>query len=148
MNVIEASVAYDNFHFVEVKGLDRPGISRAILYSMADLEKFPVRSEPGRVILVENAGIYYVEAEVDDSLIRTARKTPYAHLEPLEDVEARLPSPPVFRIHRSYIVNLDRVYELRSRGDGEWEVKMDPPVNKVLPVSRRRMDEFRAMLGI
>ena len=45
-------------------------------------------------------------------------------------------------------MNLDRVYELRSRGDREWEVKMDPPVNKVLPVSRRRMDELRTLLGI
>jgi DNA-binding LytR/AlgR family response regulator len=45
-------------------------------------------------------------------------------------------------------VNLDRVYELRSRGNDEWEVKMDPPVNKVLPVSRRRMEELRKLLGI
>ena len=60
------------------------------------------------------------------------------HLEPLEEVEARLPSLPFLRIRRSYIVNLDRAYELRSRGGGEWEVKMGPPDNKVLPVSRRR----------
>ncbi|MCH8328427.1 MAG: hypothetical protein IID15_07905 [Candidatus Marinimicrobia bacterium] len=42
-------------------------------------------------------------------------------------------------------MNLDRVYELRSRGEGEWEVKR---VNKVLPVSRRRMDELRELQGI
>ena len=115
---------------------------------MSDLSKFPVSGEPGRVVLLDRGGIYYIEAEGDDSLIRTARRKRYPHVEPLETVEGRLPSPPFFPIHRSYIVNLDRVYELRSRGDGEWEVKMDPPVNKVLPVSRRRMDEFRALLGI
>ena len=86
-----------------------------------------------------------VEAEADNSLIRTARRKSYPHIEPLETVEGRLPSPPFFRIHRSYILNLDRVHELRSRREGEWEVKMDPPVNKVLPVSRRRMDELRVL---
>jgi len=39
-------------------------------------------------------------------------------------------------------------FELRSRGDDEWELKMDPPVNKVLPVSRRRLPDLRELLGI
>ncbi len=112
------------------------------------LKRFPVKSKPGRVILLEKDQIFFIEAEGDDSLIRTARKTMRRHSERLEQVEERLPSPPFFRIHRSYIVNLDRVYELRSRGSDEWEVKMDPPVNKVLPVSRRRMEELRELLGI
>ena len=113
-----------------------------------NLKRFPVRREPGRIILLDREDIYYIEAKGDDSLIRTARKKRYPHVEPLETVEGLLPSQPFFRIHRSYIVNLDRAYELRSRGDGEWEVKMDPPVNNVLPVSRRRLDELRALLGI
>ena len=113
-----------------------------------NLRRFPARGEPGRSILLDRDHIYYIKAEGEDSLIRTGRRKRYAHVEPLKKVESRLPSPPFFRIHRSYIVNLDRVHELRSRGNGEWEVKMDPPVNKVLPVSHRRMDELRALLGI
>ena len=110
--------------------------------------RFPVKSEPGRVALLEKDQIFYVEAEADDSLIMTARKKLYRHSEGLYQVEGRLPSPPFFRIHRSYVVNLNRVLELRSRGDDEWELKMDPPVNKVLPVSRRRLPELREPLGI
>ncbi|MFQ5944557.1 MAG: LytTR family DNA-binding domain-containing protein, partial [Anaerolineales bacterium] len=68
--------------------------------------------------------------------------------ERLDQVEARLPSPPFFRVHRSYVVNLNRLLELRSRDDDEWELKMDPPVNKVLPVSRRRLTGLRELLGI
>ncbi|MCI0876749.1 MAG: LytTR family transcriptional regulator, partial [Chloroflexi bacterium] len=49
-------------------------------------------------------------------------------------------------MHRSYIVNLDRVYELRTRSEGEWELEPDQPVNKVLRVSRRRMDDLRELL--
>ena len=115
---------------------------------MVDLKKFPLRMEPGRVRLLEWDKIFYIEAERDDSLVRTARKELYRHIEPLHDLEPRLPSPPFFRIHRSYLVNLDRVFELRQRGEGEYEIKMDPPVNKVLPVSRNRYPELRDILGL
>ena len=110
--------------------------------------RFPVRAEPGRVVLLEKSQIFFVAAEADDSLIRTARKKQYRHSERLDQVEARLPSPPFFRVHRSYLVNLNRVLELRSRGNDEWELKMDPPVNKVLPVSRRRLADLHKLLGI
>lgn len=116
--------------------------------SVSGLKRFPIKSEPGRVILLEIDKIYYIEAEGDDSLVRTARKKVYPHIEPLDEVEARLPSPPFFRIHRSYIVNLDRVLELRARGERDYELKMDPPVNKVLPVSRRRYAELAELFGI
>jgi len=43
------------------------------------------------------------------------------------------------QIHRSWAVNLRRVREIRPASEGGWEVKLDPPVNQVLPVSRRRI---------
>ena len=69
------------------------------------------------------------------------RLRPYGTLRPA-------PRQRFFRIQRSYIVNLDRVYELRTRSEGEWELELDQPVNKVLRVSRRRMDYLRELLGI
>ena len=78
-------------------------------------------------------------------MVRTARKNFYRHVEPLEEVEDRIPSPPFYRIHRSYIVNFNRVYELHTRSEGEWEVKR---VNKVLPASRMRMEELKEMKWI
>jgi DNA-binding LytR/AlgR family response regulator len=41
------------------------------------------------------------------------------------------------RIHRSHAVNIRRVREIRPVEGGGWEVLMDPPVNRVLTVSRR-----------
>jgi len=40
------------------------------------------------------------------------------------------------QIHRSWAVNLRRVREIRPVPEGGWEVKLDPPVNRVLAVSR------------
>lgn len=115
---------------------------------MPGLSRFPCKTAPGRVLLIEWDHIYYVEASRDDTLIRRARRKALRHSEPLEEVESRLPWPPFFRIHRSYIVNLNRVYEIRAREPGEYEVRLDPPVNKVLPVSRHRYPHLKKMLGM
>jgi DNA-binding LytR/AlgR family response regulator len=112
------------------------------------LSRFPVKSGAGRVFMLDRDKIYYVEADGDDSLIRTARRKTYKHIEPLDEVEARLPSPPFFRIHRSFIVNLDRVLEVRQRTDRDLEVKLDPPVNKILPVARDRYARLSEHLGL
>jgi DNA-binding LytR/AlgR family response regulator len=42
-------------------------------------------------------------------------------------------------VNRSQAVNLRRVREIRRDSDGGWELKLDPPVNRVLPISRRRV---------
>jgi len=50
-------------------------------------------------------------------------------------------------IHRSWAVNLRRVREIRPTADGGWEVKLDPPVNRILPVSRRRVSTLWECFG-
>ena len=43
-------------------------------------------------------------------------------------------------IHRSVAVNVDRVTEIRRRPNGrDWELRLEPPVNRVLPVARGRL---------
>jgi DNA-binding LytR/AlgR family response regulator len=42
------------------------------------------------------------------------------------------------RIHRNHAVHPGRIREIRPDADGSgYEVRLEPPVNKVLPVSRR-----------
>ena len=100
--------------------------------------KIAIRTSPGRVLLLEPGDIYYVEARRGDSAVRTARKRSYRSTKPLGDWQKALARHGFFRAHRSYLVNLERVREIRRRGDdpNDWEVKLDPPVNAVLPLSR------------
>jgi hypothetical protein len=39
------------------------------------------------------------------------------------------------------------VREIRQGPGGSWEVKLDPPVNRVLPISRRRVSTFWERFG-
>ena len=43
----------------------------------------------------------------------------------------------------SWAVNFRRGRGIRPASKGGWEVKLDPPVNRVLPVIRRRVSALR-----
>jgi DNA-binding LytR/AlgR family response regulator len=87
--------------------------------------RIPVRTSPRRILLLDTPEIYFLEGQ------------------------RGLTGQGFVRIHRSYLVNLDRVREIRLRsGDpNDWEVKMDPPVNAVLPVGRSYLLKMKQQLG-
>ena len=101
--------------------------------------KILVKVAAGKILVFDPHEVFYIEGERNDSLVRTARKRLYRSTQPLASWEKRLRGTPLVRIHRSYLVNLDRVREIRRRGGdpNDWELKLDPPVNAVLPVSRK-----------
>jgi DNA-binding LytR/AlgR family response regulator len=112
--------------------------------------RIPVKTGPGRFLLLDSGEIFYIEGAGDDVLLRTARKRRYRGVRRLSEWEKRLRAAGFLRVHRSYVVNLDRIRELRLRpGDrNDWEIKLDPPVNVVLPVGREYVAALRKVLGV
>ena len=54
----------------------------------------------------------------------------------------------LIQIHRKHAVNPAHVVELRKReGKQDWEVKLAPPVNTVLPVARGYLDKLWQYFG-
>jgi diguanylate cyclase len=63
------------------------------------------------------------------------------------DVEARLDDSRFARVHRSYIVNMDRIVALKITGDnGQIELEGRDPY--IVPVSRSRMAWIKSQLGL
>jgi len=98
---------------------------------------------------VDPADVYFLEADGGDTLVRLRGVATG-----LRDVRRLAAVGPLFEpfgfleIHRSYTVNLRRVRELRPREDGEdWEVKLEQPVNRVLPVARDALARLEAAFG-
>ena len=58
---------------------------------------------------------------------------------------ARLPPDIFFRVHRSYIVNIQRVARLKRAGDNGI-ADLDSPVRRSVPVSRSRLPQLREQL--
>ena len=95
----------------------------------------------GRVRRVVDADdIYYIEAPGDETDVRLRGARPLRDVRSLSEVLEDLGPLGFVRIHRNHAVHAGRVREIRPAASGSgWEVRLEPPVNKVLPVSRRSL---------
>lgn len=102
------------------------------------VRRFLLRLEAGLRELVDLEDVFYFEAAGSDTIVRLRERDERVDVRPLEDIEAALKdSPDFFRVHRSYLVNLDWVRFIRVRERRQdWELALDPPVNKVIPIAR------------
>jgi two-component system LytT family response regulator len=81
---------------------------------------------------------YYVEIHAGGAA--------HLHREPLRDLEARLDPRKFLRIHRSAIVQIDRIRQVQSLPSGDAAVILRDGTE--LRISRSRRDAIRAVLGV
>ena len=87
---------------------------------VAASDRLPIKAN-GRIILVRFADIDWIEADRDYVSVHVGGKT-WLMRETIAAVELRLALSGFVRIHRSTLVNADRVKEPRSRDKGEYTV--------------------------
>jgi DNA-binding LytR/AlgR family response regulator len=91
-----------------------------------------------RVVAVDE--IFYLEAQGDETDVRLRGARPLRDVRSLGEVLQDLASLGFVRIHRNHAVHAGHVREIRPTASGSgWEVLLEPPVNKALPVSRRSL---------
>ena len=90
--------------------------------------------------VVDADDIYYLEAQGDETDVRLRGARPLRDVRSLGEVLEELGPLGFVRIHRNHAVHSGRVCEIRPDASGSgWEVRLEPPVNEVLPVSRRSL---------
>jgi DNA-binding LytR/AlgR family response regulator len=94
--------------------------------------------------IVDAEDIYYLEAQGDETDVRLRGERLLRDIRSLGEVLKDLARFGFVRIHRNHAVNPAVVREVRPTADSGWEIRLEPPVNKVLPVSRRSL---RSLLG-
>jgi two-component system LytT family response regulator len=99
----------------------------------------------GRVMLLKVDDIDFIEADGNYAKLHVGRK---AHLlrEKMHDLEERLDPERFVRIHRSIIVNLDRIKEMHPHFNGDYIVVLED--GRQLRLSRSRRDLLEARLKI
>ena len=112
------------------------------------MRRLPVKGADGSIDLIEIEGIFYLEAQGEETLIRTRRKKPYRSVQRLGELAKKLPAPAFVRCHREYIVNLNRVRSLTPRKSRGYDFRLDPPVNSRIPIARDRLEKIRKILGV
>jgi two-component system, LytTR family, response regulator len=105
-------------------------------------ERIPVKDH-GRISFVAVREIDWVEASDQYVTLHCDKKT-YLVRETMNELEARLSSKYFFRIHRSSLVNLQSVTELRVNKQGECHAVVKD--GSFLKVSRNKRTEFEEAL--
>src|SRR5918997_1536286 len=97
----------------------------------------------GRVMLLKVDEIDFIEADGNYAKLHVGRK---AHLlrEKMHDLETRLDPAKFVRIHRSVIVNLDRIKEMHPHFNGDYIVVLED--RRELRLSRSRRENLEARL--
>jgi len=107
------------------------------------LERIAVR-DSGRILLVRTSEIDWIEA--DDYYVQLhVRGRSHLLRERMHLLEARLDPRRFVRIHRSSIVNIDRVKELQPFFHGEYHVLLED--GTLLRLSRTHRDRLELLLG-
>ena len=98
-----------------------------------------------RMMLLKVDEIDFIEADGNYAKLHVGRKT---HLlrEKMNDLEGRLDPAKFVRIHRSIIVNLDRIKELHPHFNGDYVVVLED--GRQLRLSRTRREQLEARLKI
>jgi sigma-54 dependent transcriptional regulator, acetoin dehydrogenase operon transcriptional activator AcoR len=106
-----------------------------------------VRSD--RLVMVPPREIRYAEVDGNDVWLTTDRGRVRARTRGLAALEDALEVGRFLRVHRRYVVNLDRVREIEPAFKGGLWLVMDAgPRREVVPVSRRRAAALRRALGV
>ena len=104
--------------------------------------------EDGRRVPIEPDEVFFLQADGDRTVVRTRGRRKLRDVRSLGEVLARFPEGTIVQVHRSYAVNPDRVSEVRRRGNSrDWELKLEPPVNRVVPVGRTHARHLWAAYG-
>ncbi|QKF73128.1 two-component system response regulator, LytR/AlgR family [Aliarcobacter faecis] len=97
-----------------------------------------------KIYLVQIDEIFYIKADLDEIIIRTKDNFVYAKKK-IGDVEEILKDKNFFRVHRSYIVNVDKIKSIKSIEQSKLEIYFSG-VDEFIISSKDGAKEFREYL--
>ncbi len=119
----------------------QPGDAATEDSSMSD--RIAVRAN-GRIILIRVADVDWIEASGDYVTLHVEKKS-WLVREPITTIAQRYRTQRIARIHRSTLVNLDRITELHPLSNGEFIVVLRDGME--LKMSRNFREALSALLG-
>ncbi len=120
---------------------------------MSLMQSFKKAEYPERLLLPDNKkmifvpvkDIQYIEAQENYVSVATDQNM-YLVFQRLSELETKLDPQLFFRIHRSYVVNINHVASVQTYLKGSSEVILNN--DKKLPLSRRRVHELKERFGM
>jgi len=97
---------------------------------------------------VDPAEVYFLEAEGETTLVRLRSSQRLRDVRALGELLPVLAPFGIVRVHRNHAVSVCHVLEIRRRdAEADWEVRLEPPANSVLPVGRTYLKRLWTAFG-
>lgn len=97
-----------------------------------------------KLYLIDLNDIYYIKADLDEVIIKIKEADAYVRRK-IGDLETLLSGKNFFRIHRSYIVNVDKIKSMKSVEQSKLQIYFDG-ITEVITSSKEGAKEFREYL--
>ena len=94
-----------------------------------------------KLYLIDINDIYYIKADLDEVIIKIKEADAYVRRK-IGDLETLLSGKNFFRIHRSYIVNVDKIKSMRSVEQSKLEISFNG-ITEIITSSKEGAKEFR-----
>jgi two-component system response regulator LytT len=101
-----------------------------------------------RMVLVDSSDIIY--ATIEDGVIRIVTKDLDGHsnFRTVEELQSNLDPNVFWRVHRSYLVNINRIKEVVPWFKSSYQLKMQDRKETEIPVSRAQTRKLRELLNL
>jgi len=121
-------------------------INKAIVYvNDSEVEEKKIIAKRGdKLYLIQLDDIFYIRADLDEVIIRIKETDAYVRKK-IGDLEKQLSHKNFFRIHRSYIINVDKVKSMQSIEQSKLEISFDG-IDEIVTSSKDGAKEFREYL--
>ncbi len=109
--------------------------------------KLMVKSS-GRLILVDSDEVVY--ARIEDGVISIVTKDMEgeSNFRTVEELQNNLDANTFWRVHRSYLVNINRIKEVVPWFKSSYQIRMDDRKQTEIPVSRAQTRKLRELLNL
>lgn len=147
--------ALEAFQSGGVDYLLKPISNESIKKSLEKIEKFMIKENidsskrimakrGNKLYLIDIDDIYYIKADLDEVIIKIKNTDAYVRKK-IGDMEKLLKGKNFFRIHRSCIVNVDKIKSMQSMEQSKLEISFEG-IDDIVTSSKDGAKEFREYL--
>ena len=111
-----------------------------------NIRKFPIFHN-GSIVFLDASSIYYIQSDGNYCKLITDHKSYYLHLT-LKEILHRYSGTELMRVHKSFIVNLEHIREIRHISSTKNIIIFDRESIKSIPIAKRKMNDMKALLAL
>ena len=94
-----------------------------------------------KLYLIDISDIYYIKADLDEVIVKIKETDAYVRRK-IGDLETLLNGKNFFRVHRSYIVNVDKIKSMKSVEQSKLQISFDG-IAEIITSSKEGAKDFR-----